>query len=155
MRDKRFIAKHRGGLLAMDQHKLLIKWSYLCVEHVLSLLGQLIDSRILNAISVAKEWEKGNVKTGVAMKAAVEAHSLARESSNPVEIAIARAAGHAVATAHMADHSLGGALYALKAVKYAGRPIDIEKDWQNRKVPLELKDLVLETLMVKGKSFKL
>ena len=33
------------------------------------------------------------------------------------EIAVARAIGHTVATAHMADHSLGAALYALKAVK--------------------------------------
>ena len=100
-------------------------------------------------------FQNNNVQTGVAMKAAVAAHSLARESSDPVESAIARAVGHAVATAHMADHSLGGALYALKAIKAAGASVEVERDWQNRKIPLELSDLVLEVLMVKGKSFKL
>jgi hypothetical protein len=38
-------------------------------------------------------------------------------SSNAVSVALARAVGHAVATAHMADHSLRAADYALKAIK--------------------------------------
>jgi hypothetical protein len=41
-------------------------------------------------------------------------------------IAVARSVGHAVATAHIADHSLGAAWYALKAVKSAGKSIGEE-----------------------------
>ena len=143
MRDKRFIAEHRGGPLKREQHRQLIKWACKCAEHVLHLFGNKIDQRLTYAIAVAKEWEKGNVPTGDAMKASVGAHAVARESSDPVSKAVARAVGHAVATAHMADHSLGHALYALKAVKNAGKSVEAERKWQNKKIPLEINDLVL------------
>jgi hypothetical protein len=92
---------------------------------------------------VAKEWKSGNASVGDARKAAVGAHAVARESSNPTAIAVARSVGHAVATAHMADHSLGAAWYALKAVKNAGKSIDAERKWQDEQLPSEIKDLVL------------
>lgn len=41
------------------------------------------------------------------MKASVYAHAIARESSTPLAIELARSVGQTVATAHMADHSLG------------------------------------------------
>jgi len=81
---------------------------------------------------VAKEWEKGNASVDDARNASLDAIAVANESSNPTSIAVARSVGHAVATAHMADHSLGAALYALKAVKNAGKSIDAERRWQNR-----------------------
>jgi hypothetical protein len=55
-----------------------------------------------------------------ARKASVAPHAVARESPNPVKIAVGRSVGHAVETDHMADHFLGAAWYALKAVKNAG-----------------------------------
>ncbi len=153
MRDKKFIAKHRGGLLDMQQHRSLIKWSCKCVEHAINLLDVTVDDRLLHALVVAKKWGNGSVKTGEAMKAAVVSHSVARELLDPVQIAIARAVGHAVATAHMSDHSLGGALYSLKAIKCAGCSVGEERKWQNQHVPADLKELVLATLEVKGKVF--
>ena len=80
---------------------------------------------------------------------------MARESSNPTSIAVARSIGHAVATAHMADHSLGAALYALKAVKSAGNSIDAERNWQNEQLPAEIMDLVLTPRTKKEKALKL
>ena len=77
------------------------------------------------------------------MKASVAAHAVARESSYPASIAVARSVGQAVATAHMADHSLGAALYALKAVKNAARSPDTERRWQDEQLPPEIKDLIL------------
>ncbi|NTW34306.1 MAG: hypothetical protein HGB12_17085, partial [Bacteroidetes bacterium] len=131
MRDKRFVAEHRGGSLKKEQHKQLIKWAYGCVEHILPLLGEKLDDRLKNAILIAKEWEKGNVTVGDARNAAFGAIALANESLNPTSKAIARAAGQAVATAHMSDHSLGAAVYALLAVNYAGKSVDAERKWQN------------------------
>jgi len=61
---------------------------------------------------------------------------------NPTSIALACSVGHAVATAHMTDHFLGTTLYALKAVKHAGKSIDAELKWQNEQLPLEIKKLV-------------
>ncbi len=143
MRDKRFIAKHRGGPLKKEQHYQLIKWACDCAEHVLHLFGEKIDDRLKNALNVAKEWKEGNASVGDARKAAVSAHALARKASNPIAIAVARSVGHAVATAHMADHSLGAAWYALKAVKNAGKSIEAEKKWQDEQLPPEIKEFVL------------
>jgi hypothetical protein len=157
MRDKRFISEHRGGSLTKDNHKNLIRWARECSEHVLSLLDGNIDSRLLYALHVAKEWESGTVKTGKAMIASSGAHEVARESSDPVIIAAARSVGHTVATAHMADHSPRGALYALKAVKLAGKSIQEERDWQTKqlqKLPSMLVDLVMPVMNQKAKSLK-
>jgi hypothetical protein len=158
MRDKRFIAEHRGGLLTKDNHQKLIKWARVCSEHVMSLIDKDVDKRLLHALYVAKEWENGNAAVGEAMKASIVAHTVAKESEDPSSIAIARSVGHAVATAHMADHSLGAALYALKALKLTGRPINKERDWQTRQLqqlPLEIVDLVLNTMTYKAKGLKI
>ena len=158
MRDKRFISENRGGLLTKDNHRKLIKWASECPEHVLKIIDTDVDKRLLNALQVAKEWENGNASTGEAMKASMTAHTVARESRDPVSTAIARSVGHAIATAHMADHSVGAALYALKALKLAGRPISEEQDWQSRqlqKLPLEIADLVLITIADKAKGLKI
>jgi len=66
-----------------------------------------------------------------------------------------RSIGHAVVTAHMADHSLGAALYALKAVKNAGQSVDAERKWQNAHLPSEIKVLVLTAMNLKEKNFKI
>jgi hypothetical protein len=143
MRDKRFIAEHRGGPLKKEQHYQLITWACDCAENVLHLFGEIIDERLKNALHVAKEWKQGNASVGDARKASSGAIAVANESSNQTAIAVARSVGHAVATAHMADHSLGAALYALKAVKDAGKSIDAERRWQDEQLPSEIKDLIL------------
>jgi hypothetical protein len=154
MRDKRFIAEHRGGLLKKEQHRQLIKWACDCTEHVLPLSSETLDERLKNALLIAKEWANGNTTVGDAMKASVASHAVARESSNPTSIAVARSIGQAVATAHMADHSLGAAVYALKAVKNAGKSIDAERKWQNKQLPSEIMELVLTTRSEKEQGFK-
>ena len=108
-----------------------------------TLFGETIDERLRNALNVAKAWQQGNASVGDARKASLDAIGVARESSNTTAIAVARSVGHAVATAHMADHSLGAALYALKAVKNAGKSIDEERKWQDEQLPSEIRTLVL------------
>lgn len=142
MRDRRFVAEHRGGTLKKEQHRQLMTWACDCSEHVLSLLGRNIDERLNYAISVAKEWAKGNASVADARKASLGAIAVANESSEPTSIAVARSVGHAVATAHMADHSLQAALYALKAVKSACKSIDTEQQWQKERLPSEIEELV-------------
>jgi hypothetical protein len=143
MRDKRFIAEHRGGPLKKEQHCQLMTWACDCAEHVLPLFGEPIDDRLKNALLIAREWAQGNASTGDSMKGSLSSHAVARESSDPTVIAVARSVGQAVATAHMADHALGAAWYALKAVNHAGRSADTERRWQDEHLPPEIKDLVL------------
>jgi hypothetical protein len=142
MRDKRFIAEHRGGPLKKEQHHQLIQWACNCAEHVLPLFGDKMDRRLTNALKVAEEWRQGKSSVGDARKAAYDMMALASELSNPTAIAIARSVGQAVATAHMADHALGAAWYALKAVKSISKSVDEERQWQEEQLPPEIKDLV-------------
>jgi len=149
------VAEHRGGPLTKEHHHKLIDWARKCYEHVLPLINEGIDNRLIHALYVAKEWEKDKATVGEARNASVNAHAVARESSNRIIIAIARSIGHTVATAHMADHSLGAALYALKAVKSAGQSVDAEKQWQQEQLPSEIMELVLNAISKKEKSFKI
>lgn len=87
------------------------------------------EARLKNALSVVKEGVKGNVSVGGARDASLRAHEVAREYSNPTSITVARSIGHAVATAHMSDYSIGTVIYALKAVCSARKPTDLERKW--------------------------
>ena len=143
MRDKRFVAEHRGGPLNKQQHYQLANWARTCAEHVLPYFGKTVDPRLMNALKVADEWSKGKAAVGDARRASVESHAVAREQINPAGVAVARAIGHAVATAHMADHALGGAYYGLKVVKASGKSVEEERKWQDEQLPAEIKQLVL------------
>jgi hypothetical protein len=133
---------------------MLMKWSVKCVEHLLPLAGN-HGHEISGILAVGLNWEKGNATVGDARKAAVRAIALANASTDPVRTAIARAAGHAVATAHMADHSLGGAMYGLKAVNLSGNSVGQERKWQNEQLPQEIRELVLSGREEKERHFRI
>jgi hypothetical protein len=142
MRDVRFVAEHRGGPLKKELHRQLMEWAIACAEHVLPLYPRELDGRLKHALDVAKEWARGEVSTGKAMRASLGAHAAARESEFPVAAAVSRSIGQAVATAHMADHSLGAAWYALKAVKAHGGSVEAEREWQDGQLPADVRELV-------------
>jgi hypothetical protein len=147
MRDRRFIAVHRGGLLDIKRHRLLAAWAADCAAHVLPLFESCrSDDRPQLAVETAKAWARAEVSVGAACKAAVAAHAAARAATSPSAIAAARAAGHAVATAHMADHCFGALLYSLKAVTAARASPEREREWQLGQLPDEVEELVLSAL---------
>jgi hypothetical protein len=143
MRDRRFVSAHRGGPLKREQHYQLMEWACTCSEHVLPLFGERIDERLLKALVVARAWKEGKATVGEARKVSMAAIRVAGESTDATATAVARAVGHAAATAHMADHSLVPAWYALKAVRSAGKSIDEERKWQDRQLPEEVRGLIL------------
>lgn len=143
MRDRRFIAAHRGGPLEGEDHRKLAAWAALFAERVVDRFCE--DERPRHAIEAARAWAKGEVKPGVCMKAAVASHAAAREAGDPRSIAAARAAGHAAATAHAADHSIGAALYAAKAAAN----VESEISWQIAQAPPELRALVSSAIAMK------
>jgi hypothetical protein len=147
MRDKRFVAAHRGGPLTLAEHRLLAAWAADCAERLLPLFElHRSDGRPRQAVEVGRAWVRCEVKTGVAQRAAVAAHAAARETTNEAAVAAARAAGHAVATAHMADHSLGPVIYGAKAVVAAGGSADAERAWQLARLPGEVRALIVSAL---------
>jgi hypothetical protein len=150
-RDPRFVAIHRGGLLDAPRHRLLASWAADCAEHVLPLFTDKYpdDDRPRRAIETARSWSRGEATVGEAREAAFAAHAAAREASDAAAREVARAAGHAVATAHMADHELGGAAYAIRAMRAASPPSEAiaagerECRWQREQLPDTIRDLVL------------
>ena len=156
MRDERFVAVHRGGLLSKEDHRQLMGWARVCAEHVAPLAKD-SDERLSHALHIAKEWQDDKVPTSAAMKASYGAHAAARDLSDPVSVTAARSIGQAVATAHMADHCVGAALYALKTVKRGGKSVTEEKAWQAeqlQQLPANLAELVLSTISVKAKGLE-
>lgn len=139
MRDRRFIAVHRGGPLGRADHVLLARWAADCAERVLHLFVRCSDDlRPLQAIQTIRAWANGEVKTGAAMKASLAAHAAARLADDKATVAAARAAGQAAATAHAADHCMGALLYALKALEAADAPARPELEAQLAKLPARL-----------------
>jgi hypothetical protein len=150
-RDPRFVAIHRGGLLDVASHHLLASWAADCAEHVLPLFTAKYpeDNRPRRAIETARAWSRGEASVGEAREAAFAAHAAARSASDGAARAVARAAGHAAATAHMADHELGAAAYAIRAVRLAAPESDAvaagerECRWQREHLPEAIRELVL------------
>lgn len=160
-RDPRFVAIHRGGLLTLSQHRLLANWAADCAEHVLYLFNSKYpqDDRLSHAIEIARAWSRGDATVQEAREAAYAAHTAAREAFDPAARAAARAASHAVATAHMADHELGAAAYAIRAVRLASTTSDAmmageeECRWQRKQLPEAIRELVLSDEVQRDKKF--
>jgi hypothetical protein len=155
MRDSRFKVEHSGGSLSAENHLQIARWACNCASHVIPLPGEEPDPGIEQVLITANAWCNGSATVGDARQASLKAIKLANESTNPVSVALARCAGHAAATAHMADHALEAAMYALKAVKLAGRRVEEERKWQNSQLPEEIRDIILSARQEKESHFRL
>ena len=157
-RDPRFVTIRRGGLLDEASHRLLAAWAADCAAHVIDLFTAACpgDDRPAAAIATARRWAAGDVSVLVAREAAYAAHAAARQTCGPAQL-VARAAGHAAATAHMADHELGAAFFALRAVE-AAAPDDPdavarERRWQRRQLPPDVAELVQDDMRRRAGKF--
>jgi hypothetical protein len=145
-RDLRFIAVHRGGWLTTEEHHQLAQWALNCVWHGMTVLEvHGVEERIADALNTVQQWINGSASVGEIRKVAVVAHAAARASEDEVQKNLARAAGHAVATAHMADHAPGAAAYVLKACKLTGGDTLVEQElaWQQTQLPVGVRERVL------------
>src|SRR5215510_7953836 len=150
-RDPRFITIRRGGTLTDSDHQLLALWAATCAEHVLHLFESVkpSDPRPRQAIEAARAWTRGEIKMMQAR--AVGGHSMgaARDLSGAARYA-AYAAGQAGVVAHVAEHELGAAAYAIKAARAAapegeGESIGrLECKWQRGQLPEAIRELVLD-----------
>lgn len=146
MRDERFIAVHRGGLLDLQRHRMLAQWAADVAERVLlQFESQCSDPRPRKAIEAARAWGRGEIPTAAAQRAAMDAHRAAREASGGAAAA-ACAAGHAAGTALTADHAPGAALYASQAIEAAGADAESERRWQIEQLPEAIHEIVMARL---------
>lgn len=158
-RDPRFVRIQRGGTLEDTIHQSLALWAAACAERVLPLFEQdnPDDTRPREAITAARAWATGDITMMEARNFAFAAHAAAREATGAASEA-ARATGHAVATAHMADHELGGAFYALRAIAKAYPDNDDklaeERQWQCDALTPDIRELVLDDMRLRAKKFQ-
>jgi hypothetical protein len=158
-RDPRFVTVRRGGTLEDAQHRLLAAWAADCAEHVLNHFYSQHpdDDRPRRAIEQAHAWSRGAISMTQAREAAYAAHHAARSATGAAREA-ARAAGHAVATAHMADHELGAAAYAIRAVRAASSADTREEagrmecEWQREQLPDAIRALVISDEELRNKK---
>lgn len=151
---KRYLGTHREFWVYFnrDDHRALGLWAADCAEHVLHYFEDLypLDTRPREAIRTLREWaDTGIFGMPVIRGASLGAHAAAREVREGDDAArfAARAAGQAVATAHVPTHGLGPAIYAIKAVAAAnpaqkGAAMHEERDWQLRRLPPNLREWV-------------
>lgn len=82
------------------------------------------------------------------------AHAAARDTmGNDAACFAARAAGQAVATAHVPQHAYGAAYYALKAVAAAeptgvAARVGAEREWQSKRLPERLREEIMTRIVV-------
>ena len=141
----------RGGTLTDDEHRLLALWAATCAEHVLDLFESQRpdDPRPRHAIDQARAWVCGEAGMMQARAAGGHAMGAARDLRGAARHA-AYAAGQAACVAHVAEHDLGAAAYAIKAVRAAapGGEDDAagrrECQWQREQLPEAVRELVLD-----------
>lgn len=151
VRDPRLVTIRRGGSLTDADHHLLALWAATCAEHVLGLFESEVpgDDRPRQAIEHARAWVRGDVPMMVARAAGGHAMGAARPLRGAARFA-AYAAGQAGCVAHVAEHDLGAAAYAIKAVGEAATAAEKadamrrECEWQRDKLPDSIRGLVLE-----------
>ncbi|WP_245707895.1 putative immunity protein [Pseudonocardia oroxyli] len=144
MRDPRMVTVRRGGTLTDADHHLLALWAADCAEHVLPLFGS-DDPRPRAALAAVRAWTRGELSMWDTRSAGGHAMGAARDLRGAPRFA-AYAAGQAACVAHVAEHDLGAAAYAIKAVRAAsgveaGRR---ECGWQRDRLPAPVRELVLE-----------
>lgn len=134
-------------LVSRTDHRELAIWAADCAERVLLYFEGRHpgDDRPRKAVEAARAWAKTGVfKMADVRKSSLDAHAAAREvEEDDAARSAARAAGQAMATAHVPDHAIAAAVYAATAVRDAANPSDAdaatekEREWQYRRL-LEL-----------------
>jgi len=124
-------------LVRKTDHKTLAIWAIDCAERVMPYFEEKYpqDHRPRQSLETLQTWiETGVFQMAVIRKASLDAHAAAREvgEDSPARSA-ARAAGQAVATAHVPRHAYGPAIYAQQAIYRATNSMDAvesERNWQ-------------------------
>ncbi len=151
VRDPRLVTVRRGGTLTDADHHALALWAAVCAEHVLDLFERARpgDPRPREAIEHARAWVRGEVPMMRARAAGGHAMAAARDLRGAPRFA-AYAAGQAAVVAHVAEHELGAAAYAIKAVRAAAPDGEAaaagrgECRWQRDRLPASVRELVLD-----------
>ena len=74
------------------------------------------EQRPMQAVELSTLWAQGKVKMPQAKQAILQAHAVAKELSDPADIALCHAVGQGCGTVHTVGHALGLPMYELTAL---------------------------------------
>lgn len=141
-----------------EDQKLMAAWAADCAERVLPFFERAYpgDERPRTALKVCRRWiDTGSFSMEEIRGASLGAHAAARDAASNLPASFAaRAAGQAVATAHVPQHAYGGAYYALKAIA-AAEPanavaaVSAEYEWQSGKLPKRLREEMIQRIVIR------
>ncbi|MDR1794571.1 MAG: hypothetical protein LBR25_04180 [Erysipelotrichaceae bacterium] len=109
------------AFLNQASHQAIILWA-------LELAGPVVEdlrdkyprqNRPLLAYQAAVGWAKGKIKMPDAKRAILDCHGLAKELSEPTDIALCHAVGQACSCVHTAGHALGFVMYELTSIVFS------------------------------------
>jgi hypothetical protein len=137
------LANHDEALVKLIQqtdHQTLALWAKDCVERVLPYFENQFpqDQRPRQALETLQTWiATGKFSMAIIRNASLTSHAAARDvGENTPARSAARAAGQAVATAHVPMHALAAANYACQAIhrasvaEQAEEAVKNERKWQ-------------------------
>ncbi|HVH63910.1 MAG TPA: hypothetical protein VNA65_09935, partial [Candidatus Dormibacteraeota bacterium] len=129
--------------LSAADRRLVAAWAADCVEHVLGLFEAEApdDHRPRALIARTRAFARGELNTADEIRRRFAGGAGVGDVEAPAAVAVARAAGQAVAVCHMGAHALDAAAYAVKAtgLAIADRPEAVEEEirWQLDHMPAE------------------
>jgi hypothetical protein len=105
-------------LIAQANRRALILWALELAEETARELAEKYpeDHRPREAIAASGAWASGEIKMPIAKQAILNCHAMAKELTNPADIARCHAVGQACSVVHTAGHALGYPMYALTAI---------------------------------------
>jgi hypothetical protein len=129
---------------------MLALWAAACAEHVLPLFEAEppSDARPRRAIEAIRSWTRGEIKMMETRAFGGHAMAAARDLDGAPRHA-AYAAGQAACVAHVPEHDLGAAAYAIKAAGAAAPGHEeqarrVECEWQRMQLPGAIRQLVID-----------
>ena len=144
-----------------DEKREMAAWAADCAERVLPFFESAYpwDERPRNALNVCRRWiDTGSFSMDEIRGASLAAHAAAREAASNIPASFAaRAAGQAVATAHVPQHAYGGAYYALKAIAaadpaHALTAVQAEYEWQFRQLTEDIREEIMKRIVIRRSS---
>jgi len=98
--------------------RVLILWALeLAEETVLQLTEKYPeDLRPREAIAASRAWATGEIKMPLAKRAILNCHAIAKELTDPADVARCHAVGQACSVVHTKEHSMGYPMYELTAI---------------------------------------
>ena len=100
-----------------NRHALTLWALELAEETVLQLMEKYPeDLRPGEAIAASRAWAAGEIKMPFAKRAILNCHAMAKELTDPADIARCHAVGQACSVIHTVGHALGYPMYELTAI---------------------------------------